>query len=100
MYHPPNTRGALIADNVFREKFWGVIVCDGATDIRIVHNTFFRKSTPDSFNPQAASVQTDCGSVPAGTVTVRDNVSHSVAAGLDKGSGVTVHDAHNVWAGP
>jgi hypothetical protein len=100
MYHPPNTRGALIADNVFREKFWGVIVCDGATDIRIVRNTFFRTSTPDRFNPRSASVQTSCGSVPAGTVTVRDNVSHSVAAGLDKGSGVTVHDAHNVWSGP
>jgi hypothetical protein len=100
MYHPPNTRGALIADNVFREKFWGVIVCDGATDIRIVHNTFFRTSTPDSFNPRAASVQTSCGSVPARTVIVRDNVSHSVAAGLEKGAGVTVRDTHNVWAGP
>ena len=37
--------------------------------------------------------------VPAGTVTVRDNVSHSVAAGLEKGSGVTVRDSHNLWAG-
>jgi hypothetical protein len=100
MYHPPNTRGALIADNVFREKFWGVIVCDGATDIRILRNTFFRTSTPNSFNPPAASVQTSCGSVPAQTVIVRDNVSHSVALGLDKGSGVTVFDTHNVWSGP
>jgi len=100
MYHAPNTRGALISDNVFREKFWGVIVCDGATNIRIVHNSFTRRSTPPTFNPPAASVQTSCGSVPAQTVIVRDNVSHSVAIGLEKGPGVTVLDTHNVWSRP
>ena len=100
MYHAPNTQNALIADNVFREKFWGVIVCDGADDISIVNNTFYRRSAPPTFNPPAASIQTSCGSVPARRVIVRGNVSHSVAAGLQRGSGVSVVEGRNVWSGP
>jgi hypothetical protein len=100
MYHATNTHGAWIYDNVFREKFWGVIVCDGADDIRIFKNAFYRNSTPATFNPPAASVQTSCGSVPAKTVIVRNNVSYSVAAGLEKGWAVNVVATHNTWSGP
>jgi hypothetical protein len=100
MYHATNTRGARIYGNVFREKFWGVIVCDGADRIRIFDNAFYRNSTPPTFNPPAASVQTSCGSVPAKTVIVRDNVSYSVALGLQKGSAVNVVEGHNTWSRP
>jgi hypothetical protein len=100
MYHATNTRGARIYANVFREKFWGVIVCDGADDINIFDNAFYRSSTPPTFNPPAASVQTSCGSVPAKTVIVRDNVSYGVAVGLERGAAVNVVAAHNTWSQP
>src|SRR5678815_1138007 len=67
-YHPQTTHNVLIYDNLFVNNFWGVIVCDGAHDVHIFNNTFYQDLSLPSFGPPAASVQTNCGSLPAGKV--------------------------------
>jgi Right handed beta helix region len=105
MYHYPNGQHVYIYNNTFKDNYWGVIACDKADDVQIYNNIFYQGLNFPTFGPNAANIQTNCGTYPATNIVIKNNVvynANSTARGLVAttwASGNITED-HNLWYMP